>query len=342
MTDKAQTKLSASASSDLTRLVLRFAVEIGVNTEEILKSVGLAPRVLENAEKRVSVEQFNAILEEIALRAEDQDLGLHFGEAEYIRPGGHVLFSVMMNCPTVGSAIEKLSRYHGLMVDFVQLRLDRRDNYAYLSWEPVYADLEPIRHYSEAVLTMLTATLHSLTEGKVHPVEVRFSHPRPQDTTEHQRIFRCPLVFGQPKNELVIRQKSLSWPIFLANPALLETLDQFAQKSLDKLYSPDTWADKVTHMIGKTLLRGEKPGISSIAYDLAISTRHLQTKLKEEGTTYRKLVDQVRKEIAIDYLRRAETTICDVAFLLGFADQSAFNHAFKRWTGSSPGEYRRN
>ena len=71
-----------------------------------------------------------------------------------------------------------------------------------------------------------------------------------------------------------------------------------------------------------------------------MTTRTLQLKLKEEGTSFRKLQDEVRKELAIGYLKDGNDSICEIALLLGFSDQSAFQHAFKRWTGKTPGEYR--
>ncbi len=337
----AKTKQSVSTSTDMARILLRYASEIGVGPDEILGIVALDPCVIGNAEARMPVKQLNAIWEEIALRAEDQDLGLHFGEAAQGFIGRHVLFSVMMNCPTVESAIDKVARYHGLLTDFVRPRLTQQGSYAYLSCEPVRLDIGFDRHHSEAVLAMLASTLRGLTEDGIHLVEARFNHPCPEDTTEHQRVFRCPVVFGRPKNELVIRQQDLSLPVFLANPELLEMLEQFAQRRLERLYTPDTWADRVTRSLGKMLTQGEKPSIDAVAFDLAISTRHLQNKLKAEGATYRQLLDQVRKELGLDYLKRAEMTMCDIAFLLGFSEQSAFNHAFKRWTGSPPKEYQK-
>ena len=124
----AKTRQSASTSTDMARILLRYASEIGVDPDEILKIVDLDPSVVGNAEARIPVKQLNAVWEEIALRAEDQYLGLHFGEAAQDFIGGHVLFSVMMNCPTVESAIDKVARYHGLLSDFVQLRLTQQGN----------------------------------------------------------------------------------------------------------------------------------------------------------------------------------------------------------------------
>jgi AraC-like DNA-binding protein len=299
----------------------------------------VALSAIEENESRIMVKQSNALWEAIARQAADPDFGLHFGEAVADLGGGHVLFLVMMNCPTVARAIEKVARYHGLLSDFVQLQLTQQGSYAYLSWEANTPDKIIDRHHSESIAVTLWAALRGLTKDSIQLVQVRFHHSRPQDTTEHQRILRCPLVFAQPKNELVIRREDLALPVFLADPELLEMLEQYARRLLAKLNSSNTWADRVIHSLGRLLIQGESPSISAVALDLAISTRHLQSHLKVEGTTYQKLLDQVRKELALDYLEQAELTRCDIAFMLGFSNQSAFNHAFKRWMESSPTEY---
>jgi AraC-like DNA-binding protein len=328
------------ASITMVHILLKYASGIGINLAEICEVMGLGPDILESPEAKISIEQYNDIWKQVALRAEDQNFGLHLGEASQGFLGGDILFTVMMNCPTVGLAIEKLALYHDLTTNVVQLCLNQQGDRAYLSWNPIYPDIALDRHHSEAVLSGLAFRLCGLTEGEMQFVQVRFSHARPQDTTEHQRIFRCPVVFGQPDNALVLERAYLSRPIFLANPAFLERLEQFAQERLDRLYASDTWANKVLRLIGEVLWRGEKPTLETVAYELAISRRHLQNKLKKEGTTYRALLDQLRKEIALKYLKKPDVMIYDVAFLLGFSEQSAFNRAFKRWMGASPKEYR--
>jgi AraC-like DNA-binding protein len=138
-----------------------------------------------------------------------------------------------------------------------------------------------------------------------------------------------------------LRRSDLALPIFLADPALLETLERFADERVQDLYGRDSWADRVTRAIEQTLSRGERPAIESAARDLQVSTRHLQSRLQAEGVSYQKLLDRTREEMALRYLGKPGVTICDIAFLLGFSEQSAFNHAFKKWTGKTPGEYRR-
>ncbi|MFC1889721.1 AraC family transcriptional regulator [Thermodesulfobacteriota bacterium] len=330
----------ATASTGLVQILMKYTDGIGLDSDGICRSVGLDPEILKDTEARISLEQFNAIWKETARQAGDRDFGLHFAERAHVQQGGGILLPVMMNCPTLGAAIEKFVRYHDLVADVIRPGLDVRFGRLHLSSVPIHPGLILHRHHSEAILSMFLSVLRALSEDRIKLVEVRFSHSQPAEIDEHERIFRAPLLFGQPQSELVIEEEALSLPIFLANPMLLEVLEQHAQKLLDRLYGEDGWTNRVIQLIGETLLRGDRPGIEPLASGLAMSTRNLQKRLKEEGKTYQNLLDQVREQIALDYLEKEDTTLCDIAFLLGFSDQSAFNHAFKRWTGETPGDYR--
>ena len=329
----------ASASGYLADLLLQYAASTNINLAGLWETVGLEASVLENPTARIPVEQFNALWNQVALRSGDPHFGLHLAEtADKLTTGG-VLSSVLMNCATVESALEKLARYHGLTTDFLRLSVYRQGDKAGCAVEPVGAQVLLHRHYSDAVLASLAFTLRRLTQGKVRFIEARFTSPCPADTAEHQRIFDCPLMFSQPRNELEIGGETLDWPIPLANAHILDQLEQLAQAMLGSLYQPDTWSDRVAHQISQKLLQGEKPTLNAVACKLAISSRHLQNKLKQEAVTFQALLDELRKQAALKYLGERALPLCDIAFLLGFAEQSAFNHAFKRWTGTSPREY---
>lgn len=337
MKEQSMPSHKTSISMDIVNILMQYATsqDIALTHQE------MAPCAPENRGARMSVKQLSTIWSEIVRRSGDQNFGLHLGEATDKLTSGGILFSVMMNCATVEKALEKLARYHNLATDFVQLHLNRQKEYAHYIWKPVDFTIPLDRHYTETVFCGLVFPLRRLTQGKVQPTEIRFTHAHPKDISEHQRIFGCPMVFDCPQNELILRYKDLAQPIFQANEQLLDRLEQFAQEMLEQLYPPDAWTDKAVHLINKSLARGEKTTLNVIAGELALSPRQLQNKLKEEGITYQKLLDQVRKEIAIKYLDDPRITVCEIAFLLGFSEQSAFNHAFKRWMGTAPGDYRR-
>jgi AraC-like DNA-binding protein len=227
------------------------------------------------------------------------------------------------------------------VTDFVRLRLSRNGDAASYVLETVVPAAALDRHYVEAVFAGQVLTMRYLTANQARVIRVHFSYPRPKNTSEHERIFQCPLAFDQPRYEFVIRSADLDLATFLANPVLLERLEGLAQEMLAQVETNAPWSDLVGRWMGKALLSGEKPSLDRAAGELAISARHLQNKLRAEGTTYRELFEQLRQEIALRHLQDPDASLCEIAFLLGFSDQSAFTHAFKRWTGKNPRDYRR-
>jgi AraC-like DNA-binding protein len=201
------------------------------------------------------------------------------------------------------------------------------------------------------VLYLLACLVRQLSDDETAQVgckpaimAVHFRHTRPANIQEHQRLFDCPLRFDQAENELVLRDEHLALPVRGSDPTLLEVLEPLARYRLESRepngrFFNAGWAGRVREWIGRQLAHGARPTLDAVADELLVSERQLQKQLKAEGITYQQLLDQVRREIAIDYLARPEVGMVDLAFLLGFAEQSAFNHAFKRWMGCSPRQY---
>jgi AraC-like DNA-binding protein len=109
---------------------------------------------------------------------------------------------------------------------------------------------------------------------------------------------------------------------------------------MGEIFPEKTLSRDVSGAIGEELMAGREVNLDVVASKLAMSPRSLQLKLKEEGATYQEVLDDLRKEIALDNLKKPGASIPDLAFLLGYSDQSAFNHAFKRWTGKTPKQFR--
>jgi AraC-like DNA-binding protein len=332
--------LDATVSTDLAHVLLNYASEIGLDAEAISLSLGIQPQALENPEQRIPAGQFQALWLAVVENSGDSDFGLHLCEQSCKQVSGDILTTVMLNCPTVGHAMQKLVQYHALATDLIQVQIQEQGDTVYYGWEPATAAYPRERQISEAVICRITSTLLALSNGSIPLLEIRFEHPQPNDTSEHHRIFPCPVLFGQLYDAILIQRKGLELPIPLAKPGLLQRLEQIAADMLTEIASPATWSERVSQGIAQMLMRGEKPDIGTMAANLAISTRQLQNKLKNEETTYQQLLNQVREHLTLCYLDNPDLNLFDIAFLLGYSDQSAFNHAFKRWTGTTPGEYR--
>jgi AraC-like DNA-binding protein len=329
-----------TVSAYLTRSLLGHAAKQGIDSQGICRHAGLPADALDDLEARIPARVFESIWNEVVRRSQDGSFGLHLGAGGELFKDGYVLRTVMLNCPTLGDGIDRFCRYHGLLADFVNPKLDCEGERAKIVLQPVRAEVALDRHHAEAVLAAIASLLRSLVEGGVSLVQVWFGHPQPGAADELQRFFGCPLRFRAPLNALVFAREDLARPLAMADPELLATLEELVQTRLARLQATGRWAAKVRAWFGRALPRGEKPSIASVARELGVSGRLLQSRLKQEGTSYQKLLDQVREDLAIGYLKKGDVTLCELAFLLGYSEQSAFNHAFKRWTGSTPGEFK--
>lgn len=325
-----------SISLDIPRLLLKYVAGLGVEVDDLRRQLGLDEADVLSPTSRLSIEKIDGLWKTVMERVQDPLFGLHFGEAVASSWGGHILFAVMVNSATLEAALERFCRYHGLLASGAAPRLcDVGANRAFVL-EQMDMLGDP---YAESILAMLNVTISRLAERQICPKEVHFVHSAPADDSEYRRIFGASLMFDQPDYRLVLDRALLDAPIFLADRALLDYLEQFARRALSRLTMVDSWTGRVSEIMGKLLLQGEKPHLATVAARLTISSRQLQNKLQAEGITYQKLLDMVRQRMAQDCLKQEGMTICDVAFLLGFSEQSAFNRAFKRWTGMTPLQY---
>jgi len=312
----------------------------GIDLGDALKAAKINPMCLKDPEARISTPQFNTIWKAAIQKKEVADMGLCFGREiarAYFK--GNILFGLMANAGTLEKAIQIFCRYHLLSQDEILPKLTIKEEWVFLSWETASPDVHLPRPVADALLCAMGKILQYISDDPLPFLEVRFQHGSPADMKGYEAVFQAPLRFNQPKNEIVMKICDLDRSVFLSDPTLFHTLEQLAETLLDQLYDSGIWKNKVLGVIGKRVAKGEKTTITRVASDLAVSPRKLQNRLKGEQTSFQKILDQTRKQIAIRYLEK-KIPICDIALLLGFSEQSAFNHAFRRWTGSTPGEYR--
>ncbi len=329
---------SISASVEYVNFIMNHAPQFGIDANEVYGEAGFDPAVLGTNGARIPFHQFVRLWKILEDKNADPDLGLHLGEKAFAFPG-HILFILMLNAPTIKDAIEKFCRYFNLLNDITTPLFSFNSNLATLSIHFHTNDFKPSRQIFEGILAAYTSVLHRVSEKTIKFDGVYFVHPRPRDISEHQRVFDAPLFFDQAENKLTFNTKHLDLPLQLSNKEVLETLEQLAQKLQQRLYAYGPWSDKVSRIM-MNRLKGEKTDIESIARKLAVSPRNLQKQLKNEGVTYQKLLDHVRKEQAVYFLEKTNIAISEIAFLLGYSEQSVFSRAFKRWVGSSPGQFR--
>lgn len=324
------------------KILISYAERFQADSRAALAYARIDPEMLGQSDARVPVKAFTAMWQHIAAAVDDPYPGLNFGrELSRHYPAGSIVFTMMLNCETMGRALEIFVRYHRIMGDNIQPVLVKDEQQVSLSWQALDLNFKTTPHLSEALLSVFFTIIKTLSRDRVTPVKICFTHHGPPDISEYQRLFKTRVVFGAPENELIIKPGDLDTFISLANPALFKMLDKYAARMAERLASNQLWSDRVLHLLSDMIVSGIYPTLDHIAKNLALSKRSLQEKLKKEKTGFRHLLEQVRRQTAIDNLQNLGMPICDVAFLLGYSDQSAFNHAFKRWTGQTPRNFRK-
>jgi AraC-like DNA-binding protein len=172
------------------------------------------------------------------------------------------------------------------------------------------------------------------------PRETHFEHQQPNCVSEHKRIFGEFVYFNKPQTKLVFDSYIMSLPIIEADPKLFAMLRSYAENLLPEINPEAEISARVSEVLGKSLAGGQR-SIGVVSKQIGVSPRTLQRKLNEEGTSYHKLVEDVQRALSERYLKSSELTICEISYLVGFSQQSAFQRAFKRWKGITPKEFQR-
>jgi AraC-like DNA-binding protein len=172
------------------------------------------------------------------------------------------------------------------------------------------------------------------------PIEIRCQFSRPADADHRARVFGCKLRYDCEETSITFPESLVHQPVISRDPALFAIVDRYAQRLAGSPVGVGTLAADVRAVIRVRVASGE-PSIASIARKLAMSARTLQRRLAEEKLTVSTLVEEVRRELGLDYLNTPTLALSNIAFMLGYSDVTSFHRAFRRWTGEAPATYRR-
>ena len=315
----------------------------GVAPQRLLAGVQLEPSILDQREARIAASVYVDLLELGLALSGDADLGLHLGEA--VRPGHFgVLGYLLMSCATLGDALHRQARYAELVGSLGRVELadePPRAGHEPLvrhSWEPLLPRQQ--RQLAEETLACWLRFGHWISGLEQAPVEVRFRHPAPADTSEHRRIFRCPVLFGQADNALVFPRRLLALPLGQADSQIQRTLDAYAGRLLESIRRGEGVLERARQCLAERLPE-QAVDLEALAGELALSPRTLQRRLRDSGLSFSRLVDETRQQLVLHHLRDPALELADVASLVGFSETGSLARAFRRWTGQSLGQYRR-
>jgi AraC-like DNA-binding protein len=325
------------ASVAFLRALLDRSRVAGVDPDAVLRDAGVSRETLGDVNGWVPVDAMARAWTLVSERAADVDFGLHAAESLPLGVYGVLEFATLSS-PNIQGALERVARYYRLMGAMSEIALEVGRDAARVVLRPV-VPIEParLRHYHEYTITFLVSRGRMLGGDAVTPSEVRFMHPAPASTAEHARILRAPVRFGHPANELVVPRAVLDIPLPSANAAASDALGRAGETMLAA--SPHDMV-ALARAATRTALGAGDASLESVARSMRVGARTLQRRLGERGTSYARVLDEIRRETAQRWIEQGAMSFGEIAFGLGFSEPSAFHRAFKRWTGSTPRSYR--
>lgn len=326
------------------KLLTDYTPRHGLSTERLLNIAGMAPEDIEaDSNGRVSFEAFKRLCDVAALELGDPRLGLKLGQS--VRPGhlGSHGFA-LMSCSTAMELAKQSARYSALTIDAGHNVVESRGNEyvrVFRSNLPGTSSLGPLQDEMQHAIAV-TLSRYITTREDIGPCWVSFQHPRPADTSEYDALFRCELRFGATETAIGIDRGFMDLPLPHANAQVLRMMDDLSAKLAGQLGNSlePNWLAAARQATLEAFRTGI-PEIETIAEQAGMSSGDLKDQLAKRGLSFRTFIDDLRQALALGYMRDPELGLVDIAYLLGFSEQSAFQRAFKRWTGMTPGDYRR-
>ena len=323
--------------------MLQYLEQRGISSDEARRYAGI-DRLPASVDARVPGSQVERLWTFAVERTGDSLVGLHMSES--YSPGAlDILGYIVLSCATVGEVLDRLARYARLLNDGMRINVVRDGSAAWCRCTFV----EGMSNYLlrnpdqalDATWAALARELRRLTAKPLVATEVWFRHKAPiaKQSHEYVRVLGARVRFGMQEDRFIVPCSHLDEPLRSANRGLLENFERHADGVMSKMESEGTKSLEVATVLA-VRLKGAVPTLSEIARELAMSDRNLQRALQSDGTSYQKLLDRVRRDLAISHLSNPGTSAAQVGFLLGFSEPSAFHRAFRRWTGRAPSAFR--
>ena len=319
------------------RPMIKGFEKLGVERAVALQAAGLSEEKLGDPDARVSPRKVWLLWLKAAEVSGDPYLGLHLAETVKFSDYG-VIGYIVLSSATIRDALTRVGRYHGLLADAVHYAAEEIEGGFILRHEIVGGGGVPGAMAAYVLAVPLLLMKHAFGRSP-KLLEVRMTCERPAETKEYERIFDAPLHFDADQNALMI-STILDAPMPTADPALMSVLEGYAESLLDKLSLTGSFSSSVHKLVRRELPDGP-PDVESLSKQLALSPRTLRRRLRDEGTSVSEIVADTRHQLALQYLTYDDIGASEIAYLLGFADPTAFHRAFRRWQGCTPLEHRR-
>ena len=311
----------------------------GVKTRDLVEGLGLAPDGPIALSQMVTSSDYYDFFAALADRdPEGLTLPLRIGAA--MQSDEYGAFGLAWkSAPNLRGSYVRSERYGHVLGSAENYSLEKSADGLFFSLEKAGDGRPGMLLSNEASMAAVNTISKEVSTRDFMPLAVHFKHTPRGDTSVYEDHFGCPVHFEAGRDALLVSEESINAPNKLGDETIAKFFDRHLEQELASLSNDDDLEQQVRRAVANVLSEGV-PTLSLIASELGLGARTLQRRLSDEGHSFQSVVDMARKDLARRLLRETDYSLAEVAFLTGFAEQSGFTRAFKRWVGQTPRSYR--
>lgn len=327
---KVDARLAAKVVADLRKH--------GVNADSLIKEVGLKRTEVADPDARVSYAAVLGLIERAASTLGDASYGLRLGADQEARDSGLLGF-VVLNSPTLLDAITNIQRYFHVVCEGEDIEVERMGPHVTLRFRETDPALRGLRQNSDYIAAVVVRACRDMTRKSISPVRAEFMHGRPNAKVDYAQYLGCPVKFHAEWDALVYSAEMMRLPVIGADGTLFRVLERACLKILGPAPKKQDIRHDVRELAIDRLAKGTAQ-FDEVARELNMSPKTLERRLANLGTTFSILLDDVRSGLAKRYLADTDLRLEQIAYLTGYSEPPALVRAFKRWTGTTPMQFR--
>ena len=319
--------------------VVDTAIEMSISVTQLSELTGIEESTLLVLPDLLPGASYLALMQAAMELSQDGDFGLHVGER--ISPASYpVLGYTLMSCRNLSHAISQVTRYESIIHNLGHFGLELTNDAMTLTWSSALPESSASRQVTESVMSGVRVFAERLVAREIPVRQVTFTHVAPDNLEEHHRLLGERIVFGAATNSVTCDRAILDWEVPNADASLFPLLKEHAERLLaQRADDSPSIVEDVRKALSSMLSTGDVK-LKQVAERLEMHPRTLQRRLNDVDSSFQDILEGVRKDMAKRYLADHSMSLAEVAFLLGYHDQSSFNRAFKEWTGESPSSFR--
>ena len=326
-----------TVAAGLARGLLELAVSKGASQAELVTRSGISIEDLRDIDCRVPFAKYVALMRAGKELANDPALALHYGETNDMAQIS-VVGLIAYACETMLEAMVQVNRYGRLVVEFDGLKERWTVVHKYGGLWAVDNRIDPneFPELTESTFARLICAPRRFGVAQIAKA-VHVTHSAPSYRAEYERVYGVPVTFNANWNAVLLDENWMNYKISVQPRYVFGILSEHADELLKLLENSKSTRGRIESLLMPILHKGDV-SMDAMAERLGLSRQTLFRQLKEEGTTFGKVIDELRQKLALQYLGGKKASVNETAYLLGFSEPAAFSRAFKRWTGVNPRE----